>query len=134
MCRISILAPERDAGRQLSGWLGAWCAEHGILPRLDVPEDLRGYFYMVGADPPDVVMVALPGVAGLNTVEHLRQLCPHCSVIWCSDLDFSLQAYRLRVDYFILGPPGREELATGLAVCLDRRRRLTGTQNEVVTA
>ncbi len=40
----------------------------------------------------------------------------------------------LRVDYFILGPPSREELATGLAVCVDRRRRLAGTRNEVITA
>ena len=131
MRRISILAQDRDTGKKLSGWLGELCAGEGILPQLDAPENLEGYFYTLEADPPDGVVVALPGVAGINTMEHLRKLCPCCAVIWCSDLDFSLQAYRLNVEYFILGPPSREELAEGLSRWLDRQRRLTKVRNEV---
>ena len=49
---------------------------------------------------PTVVILALPGVSGLNAAEHLRSLYPKCGIIWCSDLDFSLHAFRLRIEYF----------------------------------
>ena len=43
------------------------------------------------------MLLALQGVAGLNAAEHLRSLHPKCKMIWCSDLDFSLHAFKLRV-------------------------------------
>lgn len=131
MRRLSILAHDRDTGHKLSRWMGELCAGEGILPRTDAPENLEGYFYTVLKDPPDGVVVALPGVAGLNAMEHLRRLCPDCAVIWCSDLDFSLQAYRLNVEYFFLGVPSREELAEGFSRWLDRYGRRANARNEV---
>ena len=65
---------------------------------------------------PTNAVIALPGVAGLNAVEHLRSVCPACAIIWCSDLDFSLQAFRLRVEYFILEPVSAESFQQGLNV------------------
>ncbi len=59
-------------------------------------------------------VIALPGVDGLNAVEHLRALCPQTRIIWCSDLDFSLHAFRLRADYFLLEPVTEEALRQGL--------------------
>ena len=61
-------------------------------------------------------VIALSGVAGLNTAEHLRSLCPACRIIWCSDLDFSLHAFRLRADYFLLKPVTDEAFRQGLRV------------------
>ena len=41
---------------------------------------------------------------GLNAAEHLRSLYPKCGIIWCSDFDFSLHAFRLRIEYFFMKP------------------------------
>ena len=59
-------------------------------------------------------IIALPGVNGLNAAEHLRSLCPTCRIIWCSDLDFSLHAFRLRADFFLLKPVSEEAFQQGL--------------------
>ena len=59
-------------------------------------------------------LFALSGVAGLNAAEHLRSLCPACRMIWCSDLDFSLHAFRLRADYFLMKPVSEEAFQQGL--------------------
>ena len=37
-----------------------------------------------------------------------------CRMIWCSDLDFSLHAFRLRADYFLLEPVSEEAFRRGL--------------------
>lgn len=63
-----------------------------------------------------------PGVAGLNAAEHLRSLWSECGLIWCSDLDFSLHAYRLRAEYFIKAPFVETELAEGLSRWMKNRR------------
>ena len=54
-------------------------------------------------------MIALPGVDGLNAVEHLRTLFPETRIIWCSELDFSLHAFRLRMDNLLLEPMTEED-------------------------
>ncbi len=38
-------------------------------------------------------VIDLPGVAGLNTAEHLRFLYPGCGLFWCSDMDLALVVY-----------------------------------------
>ena len=68
---------------------------------------------------PSCIVLALPGVAGLNAVEHLRSLCPDCGIMWCSDLDFSLQAFRLRIEYFLLEPITPEAFSHGLTVLFE---------------
>jgi len=35
-------------------------------------------------------------------------------MIWCSDLDFSLHAFRLRADYFLMKPVSEEAFQQGL--------------------
>ena len=59
---------------------------------------------------------------GLNAVEHLRTLFPEMRIIWCSDLDFSLHAFRLRVDYFLLEPITEEAFRQGLSTWLDGKK------------
>ena len=75
---------------------------------------------------PDVKIIALSAlltttmpalketVEALNAAEHLRSLCPACRMIWCSDLDFSLHAFRLRADYFLMKPVSEEAFQRGL--------------------
>ena len=43
-------------------------------------------------------------------------------IIWCSDLDFSLHAFRLRVDYFLLEPITEEAFQQGLSTWSDGKK------------
>ena len=52
--------------------------------------------------------------------EHIRSLYPKCGIIWCSDLDFSLHAFRLRVEYFFMKPVEHEKIQEGLKAWLER--------------
>ena len=51
----------------------------------------------------------------------LRSLHPKCKMIWCSDLDFSLHAFKLRVEYFFMEPVEEQKLWEGLTACFGRR-------------
>ena len=72
------------------------------------------FFEVARKNAPTNAVIALPGVDGLNAVEHLRALFPETRIIWCSELDFSLHAFRLRVDYFLLEPITEEAFRHGL--------------------
>ena len=121
MHQISIVTDDQALHPYLRDWATAHLTPGGLFPQVDAPKDLRAFYYRLQASPPDLAVVALPGVAGLNSAEHIRALCPDCALIWCSDLDFSLQAYRLNAVYFILGPPTEEELNTGLTRWMEQR-------------
>ena len=56
----------------------------------------------------------LPGVDGLNAAEHLRSLRPGCGLSGCRDLDFALQAFRLRVEYIFMEPAEEKKIREGL--------------------
>ena len=66
----------------------------------------------------------------LNAVEHLRTLCPQTRIIWCSDLNFSLHAFRLRADYFLLEPVTEDALRQGFCSWLDKKAPLRSDRNE----
>ena len=83
-----------------------------------------------GNEPLTNALIALPGVDGLNAVEHLRTLCPQTRIIWCSDLNFSLHAFRLRADYFLLEPVTEDALRQGFCSWLDKKAPLRSDRNE----
>lgn len=60
----------------------------------------------------DVIILAQNGVKGLDMVTGLKVLTG--KLIWFSDLDFGVQAYRLNVHYFNLLPVTREKLEHAL--------------------
>ena len=99
-----------------------FCTERGVFPQIELHTNQELFFERIQTVKPTSVVLALSGVAGLNAAEHLRSLCPNCGVIWCSDLDFSLQAFRLRVDYFLMEPITIERLREGLSVWFEHRR------------
>ena len=90
--------------------------KRGCSPKSNLMMIRNAFFDAVRRDAPTNAVIALSGVAGLNTAEHLRSLCPACRIIWCSDLDFSLHAFRLRADYFLLKPVTDEAFRQGLRV------------------
>ena len=117
---IVLLAGEPETRGELTTWTREICAGWGLAPELTAPEDvkayLRGLHYRAPQEgPPELVVIALPGVDGLNAAEHIRRVYPKTSLVWCCDLDFALQAYDLQADFFFpLEEISREKLEEGL--------------------
>lgn len=61
---------------------------------------------------PDVVIVAQDSVEGLNTITSAKLLSR--KIIWFSDLDFGVQAYRLCVPFFCQKPVTRKKMDQAL--------------------
>lgn len=66
---------------------------------------------------PDVIIIAQNGVAGLNTITSIH--LPPRKLIWFSDLDFSLQAYRLCIPWFGSKPVTYQKMKHALARCIE---------------
>ena len=130
MYRIAILAERDEEGSAYADQIAAFCHERGLWPQIAYCSNQERFFEHVQRAAPTNALIALPGVAGLNAAEHLRALLPTCAIIWCSDLDFSLQAFRLRVEYFILKPVSAQSLRQGLSVWLEGESFARPTRRE----
>jgi len=100
--RIAVLAEQEAERKRYAEQITRFCEAKGLFPQVMQYDDQERFFETAQKDAPTNAVIALSGVAGLNAAEHLRSLCPVCRMIWCSDLDFSLHAFRLRADYFLL--------------------------------
>ena len=123
MYRISVLAENRQNGLIYADRIRRFCMENGIFPEVKVYENQEHFFEEIQMLEPTSVLLALHGVNGLNAAEHLRSLYPRCGMIWCSDLDFSLHAFRLRAEYFFMEPVEDEKFREGLSIWLERRKK-----------
>lgn len=124
MYRIIIVSDKETNGLRYSDRILRFCMNANVFPQVEYYQDQEKFFERVEEITPTSVWIALSGVAGLNAVEHIRTLRPECGIIWCSDLDFSLHAFRLRVEYFFKEPVEDEALEEGLKVWYERRRTL----------
>lgn len=70
---------------------------------------------------PDMVIVAQDGVEGLNTITSARLLSR--KIIWFSDLDFGVQAYRLCVPFFCKKPVSRGKMEQALTRLMEAGQR-----------
>lgn len=120
--RIAVLTSSRAQEAFLAEQISRFCAEHCLFPKMDCYHDQESFFEAARNEPLTNAVIALPGVDGLNAVEHLRALCPQTRIIWCSDLDFSLHAFRLRADYFLLEPVTEAALRQGFRIWLDGKK------------
>ncbi len=123
MYRIAVLTDQTKKGQELVEYTRKICAEKGMFPKVELYSDQERFFAGIQNYTLANVILALPGVAGLNAAEHLRSLWPECRVIWFSDLDFSLQAYRIRADYFMVSPVTENEIREGISVWMDTKKR-----------
>ena len=112
--RIAVLAEQEAERQRYAEQITRFCETRGLFPQVMQYDDQERFFETSQKDAPTNAVIALSGVAGLNAAEHLRSLCPVCRMIWCSDLDFSLHAFRLRADYFLLKPVSEEAFQLGL--------------------
>ena len=111
---IVVLAREKQEGRKYADIIRKCCTERRLFPLVEVYEEQELFFKKLQKAAPAAAFLILPGVDGLNAAEHLRSLRPGCVLIWCSDLDFSLHAFRLRVEYFFMEPAEEKKIREGL--------------------
>lgn len=76
---------------------------------------------LAGLALPDAVIVAQDGVEGLNTITSARLLSR--KIIWFSDLDFGVQAYRLCVPFFCKKPVSRGKMNEALTRLMEAGQR-----------
>ena len=118
---IAILTDQEQEGQNCAEYIRNYCTEKKIFPLIEIYQNQEQFFGRIRKTVPAVVFLALPGVSGLNAAEHLRSLYPKCGIIWCSDLDFSLHAFRLRADYFLLEPVTKAAFRQGLCAWLKEK-------------
>ena len=94
MYRIAVLAEEKAERQYYAEIIARFCEDKGIFPKIMQYGEQESFFEKAKKYMLTYAIIALPGVNGLNAAEHLRSLCPTCRIIWCSDLDFSLHAFR----------------------------------------
>ena len=114
MYHIAVLAEKETEGQRYAELIDRFCKVRGLFPQIMQYNDEEYFFEGVKKSAPTHAVIALSGVKGLNAAEHLRALYPACRIIWCSDLDFSLHAFRMRADYFLLKPDSEEAFRQGL--------------------
>ena len=107
MYRIAVLAEQEAERQRYAEQITRFCEAKGLFPQVMQYDDQEHFFEI--AQKAD-----LTKVAGGGGAEYLRSLCPACRMIWCSDLDFSLHAFRLRADYFLMKPVSEEAFQRGL--------------------
>ena len=118
---INVLTDNKQKGQDYAGCILNYCSSRKIFPLVQVYHDQEKFFEEIQKTVPAIAFLALAGVDGLNAAEHLRSLYPGCRIIWSSDLDFSLHAFRLRVEYFFMEPVEEQKIREGLAACFGRR-------------
>ena len=131
MYRIAILADQTKNGQNYASRIARFCAEKGIFPQLFLYQDQEQFFDRFEETAPTSAVIALPGVEGLNVIEHLCSLRRDCKIIWCSDLDFALHAFRLRVTYFILEPSTEELFQQGLTALFEKTMCLAASKGDL---
>ena len=114
MYRIAVLAEQEAERKRYAEQITQFCVAKGLFPQVMQYDDQERFFETALKDAPTNAVIALSGVTGLNAAEQLRSLCPACRMIWCSDLDYSLHAFRLRADYFLMKPVSEEAFQQGL--------------------
>lgn len=76
-------------------------------------------FKRLKTDEPDIIVIAQNGVEGLDTItsSHL----PPGKVIWFSDLDFGIQAYRMCLSWFGKKPVSCHMMEQALLKCMEAK-------------
>ena len=122
MYSIAILTDQEQEGQDSAEYIRNYFKEKHVFPLIEIYQNQEQFFAWTLKTVPTVVLLALSGVSGLNVAEHLRSLYPKCGIIWCSDFDFSLHAFRLRIEYFFMKPVEEQKIKEGLSVWLECKK------------
>ena len=99
---IAILTDQEQEGQKSAEYIRNYCTEKRVFPLIEIYQNQEQFF--------------------AQTAEHLRSLYPKCGIIWCSDLDFSLHAFRLRIEYFFMKPVEEQKIKEGLSIWFECKK------------
>ena len=71
MYRIAVVAEQEREAFHYAEQIARFCGEKGMFPKIEPYDDPERFFDAVRRDAPTNAVIALSGVAGLNTAEHL---------------------------------------------------------------
>lgn len=117
MLNMIIVDDNKAERQQLLNYVQRYCAQKGLLAETALCADWPALFQKVKQNEPDIVIIAQNGVAGLDTITSVNLLTNR--IIWFSDLDFGLQAYRLCIAYFCQKPLTYPKIERALTHCLN---------------
>ena len=72
MYRIAVLTSSETQEAFYIEQLSRFCFERGLFPKMDCYRGQELFFDVARVNAPTCTVIALPGVEGLNAVEHLR--------------------------------------------------------------
>lgn len=81
MYHIAVLTKSETQETFYREQLSRFCAERGLFPRVDCYRGQEVFFEVARKNAPTNAVISLPGVDGLNAVEHLRALFPETRII-----------------------------------------------------
>lgn len=87
--------------------------------RLSAFPDYDSFITSLGGEPPELIVIAADGAAGMEGVIAARNTLAGVPVIWLSDDGgFGAQSYRLGCSYFHKKPVSPEILLSAMAKCV----------------
>ena len=76
--RIAVLTDLKHEGEHYTKVINDYCINQKLFPLLETYQNQEVFFKEIQTHVPDIVLLVLPGVDGLNAAEHLRSLLPGC--------------------------------------------------------
>ena len=115
MQKVSVCAQDLAEREMLKKYIERYYAGKKLYVSVEWCKDWPELADSMKKEDKDVVIVALNGVEGMDTVVGAYPLAGR--MIWISDLDFALQSFRLCVNYFFMKPITYMKMERALDAC-----------------
>ncbi|MEE0418870.1 MAG: hypothetical protein UDG86_02350 [Lachnospiraceae bacterium] len=117
MWHVTVCDCDEREREQLINYVLLCYSQKGLEIQAEGCADWLGLAEKLRQQKQDIVIVAQDGVEGMNTITSARPLS--VKLIWFSDLDFGVQAYRLCVNYFGRKPVSYQKMKRALDRCME---------------
>lgn len=107
-----ICGSDRNDCHLAEDYIYAYYRDKNVDLQIRICENWQELCGLIRQRKADVIVIVQEGVMGLDIVTGLKLQTG--KLIWFSDLDFGVQAYRLNVAYFNLLPVTQEKIEYGL--------------------
>ena len=109
-------AADQDALLRSLAALPDWCYREMTVTACP---DYDRFIASLGESPPDCIVIAMDGAAGMEGVIAAKSVCETVPVLWFSDDNgFGVQSYRLGCTYFHQKPVSPQILSAAIAKCV----------------
>ena len=121
---IAVLAVNEKEGRDYAKYIIDYCTERSIFPLVELYQNQESFFEQIQKTVPAVVLLALPGVSGLNAAEHLRSLYPGCVSFGAVTLIFRFMLSDCGLSNFFMEPVDEQKIREGFSVWLKHSKAM----------